>query len=95
MARTLVGTGSAIYVDFSQKSASFQILVNGQPALNGVSVSKNCTYNGPILVSTAAEIKILVNGFTSGEAEGTAIGDGFFELNSFLCVLAVLFWSSY
>jgi hypothetical protein len=90
-----VGSGSAIYVDFSQKSASFQILLNGQSALTDANVLNNCTYNGPILVSTTAEIKILVNGFTSGGSQGTADGGGFFELNSFLCVLAVLFGPSY
>ena len=77
----LVGTGSAVYVDFSQKSASFQILVDGQPALNDIGTLKNCTYNGPISLSMAAEIQILVNDFTSDDSEG------FFELNSFLYVL--------
>ena len=81
----LVVTGSAVYIDFSQKSASFQILVNGQPALDDVGVLKNCTYNGPISLSTAAEIQIFVNGFKSGDSEG------FFELNSFLYVLRLSF----
>jgi hypothetical protein len=79
-----IGSGSSIYVDFSQKSASFDILIGGQSAIDNVDTLKNCTFNGPIMLNAAADIKILVFGLKSGEANGT---DWWFEFNSFLCVI--------
>jgi len=73
------GGSSSIYVDFSQQGASFQILINGQPAPDDVGVLQNCAPNGPIaLDTTTTTIQILVNGLTSESS------DGYFEFNNFI-----------
>jgi len=40
----------------------------------------------------ASEIQILVDGMQSGESQGTANSDWFFEFSRFLYALAVHFW---
>jgi hypothetical protein len=75
------GSSSAIYVDFSQQGASFQILIGGQSELNNVGVLQNCAPNGPVALNnttTEDQIQILVNSLTSETA------DSFFEFNSFI-----------
>ena len=84
----LVGSGSAIYVDFTQKSANFKILIDGQSAVNDVDGLENCTPNGPISLSTAGEIQILVDGMLSKGSQGSADSDWFFEFNNFMYALA-------
>jgi hypothetical protein len=51
---------------------------------------QDCNYNGPISLSTSGEIEILVDGMLGG-SQGTANSDWFFELNSFMYALGILF----
>jgi hypothetical protein len=89
MTGTPVGTGSSLYLDFSQVNADFQILVDGRSAdLGGLN---NCTYNGPIkLNATTAQIEIIVNGAKPGGSGGANTSGWFFEFNNLMYALAIL-----
>ena len=88
-----MGNGSSLYLDFAQKNANFQILIDGSSP--DVGDLNNCTDSGPIKLSaTTAEIEIVVIGFLSGESVGGNDREWFFEFTNFMYALAILSWQS-